>query len=182
MLILVRHARPIVDPALPPAAWILAPEGRTGAAALRLPAGAYLVASDEPKAVQTLEPAGPVVQDARFAEVRRPAEPIDGAWRGPRLAYVEGADLAGWESRVEVVSRFDRAVADHEARAAGRDLVIASHGMAMTLWLTARIRLAAPGQFWANLALPDPYEVDLAAGTVMRLGGQSSARRRRSCP
>jgi hypothetical protein len=42
--------------------------------------------------------------------------------------------------------------------------------MAMTLWLTATIGLDEPGAFWADLRFPDAQVVDLAAGTVVRLG------------
>ena len=50
------------------------------------------MASDEPKAWQTLEPAGPVIRDARFGEVRREGEPWDGPYRELRRSYVDGAD------------------------------------------------------------------------------------------
>ena len=63
---------------------------------------------------------------------------------------------------------FDAGINDHWVRAAGRPLVVASHGMAMTLWLTARIGLDAPGAFWSSLRLPDVLAVDLVARTVAR--------------
>jgi hypothetical protein len=62
-----------------------------------------------------------------------------------------------------------RAVEDYLLRAAGRSLVVASHGMAMTLWLTARVGLTSPGEFWASLRFPDAVAVDLAAGTMNSL-------------
>ena len=174
MLILVRHGMPAVTPELPAHEWELSLEGRAGAADLAelLPAGARLVGSAEPKAWQTLEAAGPVHdRDARFNEVSRVGEPWDGEFRELRHAYVTGTDHDGWEPRDEVAQRFDAGVAEQLATAGAAPLVVASHGMAMTLWLTARIGLADAGAFWADLRFPDAHEVDLAAGTVRRLAG-----------
>jgi broad specificity phosphatase PhoE len=169
-LTLVRHAMPAGSSERPPHEWVLRPEGAAAARLLaaHLPAGAYLVASTEPKAWQTLEPAGPVTRDPRFNEVHRD-EPYEGDFRGRRRAYVTGTDHPGWEPRSQVVERFDTAVAEHLARAAERPLVVATHGMAMTIWLTARVGLETPGAFWAGLRLPDAHAVDLDTGTVVRL-------------
>lgn len=167
MLILVRHALPDHGPDIPARDWHLSAEARRAAEELcaRLPAGARLVASSEPKAIQTIEPAGPVVQDSRFDEIER-VEEYDDDFRTRRLAYVEGADHEDWEHRHHVVRRFADGLADHLR--AGTDLVIASHGMAMTLWLTATVGLEDPGGFWAGLTFPDAYVVDPRAGTVIR--------------
>lgn len=170
MLILVRHAMPVVDPETPPADWVLSDEGRVAARQLApiLPAEPYLVASGEPKAWQTIEGAGQVTIDVRFGEVVRHGEGFGGDFRTPRRAYVDGADHPGWEPRATVTRRFDAAVGDHLVAAAGRPLVVASHGMAMTVWLTSRIGLDDPGAFWAELRFPDAVLVDLDAGRVSR--------------
>ena len=152
---------PAADPAVPPPEWPLSGPGRVAAAALRLPPGAYLVASDETRAWQTLEPAGSVVRDGRFGEVRREGEPWHGPYRELRRSYVDGADHPRWERRADVARRFDEAMNDHLVRAEGRPLVIGSHGMAITVWLTARVGLTAPGDFWAALRFPDVIGVDL---------------------
>ncbi|WP_433009331.1 histidine phosphatase family protein [Kribbella sp. CA-294648] len=154
--------------------WVLAPEGEVAARALceLLPDGARVVASSEPKAVATVAPAGRVMQDQRFDEVSR-VEAYDDDFRTQRRAYVEGADHADWEAREDVVRRFEAGVAEHVAAAGGRPVVIGSHGMAMTLWLTATVGLDDPGAFWAALQFPDAHVVDLSAGTVVRLDGLS---------
>ncbi|MCP2322655.1 broad specificity phosphatase PhoE [Hamadaea flava] len=169
-LILVRHAMPAYGPDQPAEEWPLDPAGQTAAIALRrrLPPGALLVASAEPKARQTLEPSGGVTVDPRFGEVRRD-EPYDGDFRARRLAYVKGVAHPGWESPADVVTRFGDAVADWRARAGSRPLVVASHGMALTLWLTAAIGLADPGGFWSALQLPDAFSVDLTTRQADRL-------------
>jgi broad specificity phosphatase PhoE len=161
---------PAHGPGVPPHRWMLHPDGLAAARRLagRLPADRYLVASGEPKAWQTLEPAGPVVRDRRFNEVARD-EPYGGEFRTRRRAYVEGYDHAGWEPRVRVAERFAAAIAEHLGAAGRRVLVVASHGMAMTVWLSAHVGLSDPGAYWADLRLPDAHEVDLTSGAVSRL-------------
>jgi broad specificity phosphatase PhoE len=171
MLILVRHATPAHGPLVPPEQWELdAALGRPAAVALArvLPAGACLVSSYEPKARQTLEPSGPVTTDERFNEVVR-KEPYEGDFRARRHAYVSGVDHDDWEPRADVVARFDAGIEEWQRVAGARPVVVASHGMAMTLWLTAAIGLRDPGAFWSELRMPDPMEIDLRARTVRRI-------------
>lgn len=174
MLVLVRHAMPAHGPDVPARDWVLAPEGEVAARVLcgLLPVGARLVASSEPKAITTVAPAGRVIPDRRFDEVSR-VEAYDDDFRTQRRAYVDGMDHPDWEAREVVVRRFGAGVAEHAAAADGRPVVIGSHGMAMTLWLTAAVGLDDPGAFWADLRFPDAHIVDLAAGTVVRLSEPS---------
>jgi broad specificity phosphatase PhoE len=135
----------------------------------RLPPGAYLVASDEPKAWQTLDPDGErgVPQDARLREVRR-TEEFNDNFRRVRRSYVTGAVIPGWEPQTEGACRFGAAIEAAADAAGGRHVVPASHGMAMTVWLTKMLPLADPGSFWAELRFPDVLLADLRAGTVTR--------------
>lgn len=157
---------PLIDPAIAPEHWQLSDSGRVAATGLAslLPANAILVSSAEPKAVQTLSPAGLVTPDPRFNEVKR-VEAFSDSFRVARQSYVEGADHPDWERRAEVAQRFGAGIAAYD----GRPLVIASHGMAMTLWLTARLGLPDPGAFWAALRFPDAHLIDLGSGKVTRL-------------
>jgi broad specificity phosphatase PhoE len=170
MLILVRHAMPDFGPQTPPHQWPLSQSGHAAARqlALSLPADSHLVASTERKAWQTLEAAGQVVQDRRFNEIWR-TEPWEGEYRQLRQQYVNGVDHADWEPRSEVAERFGHAIDDHCDTAKERPLIVATHGMAMTIWLTARIGLPNPGDFWADLRFPDAHRVDLAARTITRI-------------
>lgn len=170
MLILVRHALPAYGPDVAADQWPLSRDGHDEARLLAatLPAHPYLVASAERKAWQTLEPAGQVVRDRRFNEVSR-VEPWEGEFRQLRRQYVDGVDHPDWEPRSQVAERFGDAVDEHSGTAQGRPVVVATHGMAVTLWLTARIGLSDPGAFWADLRFPDAHLVDLAARTVVRL-------------
>ncbi len=153
MLLLVRHAMPAIDPAADPSAWALG--GRGLAASRRLarwiPPGALLIASEEPKAWQTLDPDGSVDvrRDFRLGEVRR-IEAFSDDFRVNRRRYVSGSLIAGWEQHAEVARRFAGAVRD----AAGRDVVVASHGMAITVWLSHAVGLADPGGVLGAAAVP----------------------------
>jgi broad specificity phosphatase PhoE len=171
-LYLVRHAMPAVDPGSDPASWELSAGGRGAARALasKLPKYALLAASDEPKARQTLSPEGErqLVIDHRLGEVHR-TEAFDDDFRTLRRRYVSGHTVPGWEPQATVAGRFAAATADCELLAGDRDLVIASHGMAMTVWLDEVIGLADPAAFWADLQFPDLLKVDLPARTVTRL-------------
>jgi hypothetical protein len=51
----------------------------------------------------------------------------------------------------------------------GGRAVVATHGMAMTVWLTERIGLRDAGEFWAGLRFPDAHAVDLHRRTITRL-------------
>lgn len=160
---------PSFGPDVPAHAWELNREGRREARKLAgaLPAEALLIASREPKARQTVEPAGPVRTDERFNEVTSD-EPYEGDFRARRRAYVTGTDHPGWEPRDEVVARFTDGLRFWAEQADGRPLVVASHGMAMTLWLDATVGLTDPGAFWAGLRLPDLLHIDVTGGRVAR--------------
>ncbi len=171
-LILVRHAMPFVEPDVPTGDWRLASEGKVAARALRplLPARSYFVASSEPKAIETLgeltDPAD-VVVDEGFREARRPWTAA--GYRPLAQAYVDGADHTGWEPRAAVLSRFAAAVDRHAALASDRTLVIGTHGLALTLWLSSLMRLeGGPAGFWSSLRFPDLIEIDVAARRVVR--------------
>jgi broad specificity phosphatase PhoE len=170
MLFLVRHAMPVLDPEVPPEQWELDTAGRRGAESLKhvIPAEAVLVSSQEPKARQTLEPTGHVFTDPHFNEVAR-GEPYHGDFRARRRAYLTGTDHPGWEPREHVTERFDAGIKHWRTRVATQPLVVATHGMAMTLWLATAIDLDDATSFWTDLRLPDVFEVDLTARTLERV-------------
>jgi broad specificity phosphatase PhoE len=117
-VILVRHAMPELDPAVPHHDWHLGPAGRAAARELaaRLPRGVRVVSSDEPKARETAEEiVGLVHIDARLREVSRPA-----VWREDYRAlaprYVGGESLPGWEDHAAVIARVRAAVEGRDRR------------------------------------------------------------------
>jgi broad specificity phosphatase PhoE len=109
-----------------------------------------------------------VVRDRRFNEVSR-AEPWEGNYLELRCEHVDGANHAGWEARCHVEERFGAAVSDHLSAADSTPVIIATHGMAMTIWLAAAIGLPDPAGFWCNLRFADAHRVDLGAGTLTRI-------------
>jgi hypothetical protein len=176
-LMLVRHAMPVVEPAVPAEQWQLGAVGRAAARDLRpsIVGPAWYVASIEPKVVEALqEIAGHtgVTTDAGLDEVRRPhVWSENSTYRNTARSYVEGALPEGWEPHDQVVRRFDDAVVRHAAQAAAqaRTLIVGTGGLAPTIWLASRYHLAPdPAQFWDALRYPDVIEVDLRDGTVRR--------------
>jgi broad specificity phosphatase PhoE len=132
---------------------------------------AMLVASPEPRAWQTLSMTGNGLRrDRRLQEVNR-IEPFDDDFRGRRRRYVTGEDLPGWEPQLEVAGRFAAAVREAQRLAGGQPVVLATHGMALTVWLAHAVGLADPGAFWADLRFPDLLAVDQAGRTVVRVPG-----------
>ncbi|GLZ78808.1 hypothetical protein Afil01_36150 [Actinorhabdospora filicis] len=156
---LVRHAMPVVDPSVPAHTWGLSEQGRHAAAGLRLPPGpCHHTASAEPKAAQTIHATRPhatVHIDPAFGEILRPHDPtLTGEQhRAQAAAYLSGTDHPGWETRAQAITRFDDAVHRHATHPG--HLIIATHGMVMTLWLTTVLDLPDPVAYWRALAFPD---------------------------
>jgi broad specificity phosphatase PhoE len=161
-VILVRHAMPELDPAVPHHEWRLGEAGRAAARelAVRLPRDASVVASDEPKARETAEEiaGGPVHLEPGLREVERPA-----AWRADyrdlARRYVAGESLEGWEPHDVVVARF-------AAAAEGAEVVV-THGLAMTLWLAAEGLVEDRVTFWEQIRFPDAWSA--LAGHLRRV-------------
>jgi broad specificity phosphatase PhoE len=174
-LVLVRHAMPAVEPEIPAERWELGEQGRAASRALAaaLPQPGYFVASNEPKAIQTVQEMSAgleVVPDPGFREVRRPHRWSDD-YRAQARAYVEGECNEGWEPHAEVVARFEAALSRHARVAATRQqiLIVGTHGLAPTVWLASRLRLVPTiGAFWASLRFPDLIDVDLRAMRAAR--------------
>jgi broad specificity phosphatase PhoE len=162
VLILVRHAMPAVSADRPPHTWGLSEEGRAAAQTLvaSLPVGALLASSAEPKAWETLGGAGSGIRrDDRFSEVGRVGEPWDDDFGERRRRYVEGADHPGWERQAGVAARFEAGVVELLGEASGRPVVLATHGMVLTVWLVSRgvVEAGAAGDFWSGLRFPDCF-------------------------
>jgi broad specificity phosphatase PhoE len=159
-LILVRHAMPELDPAVPHHDWHLGPAGRAAARELgaRLPREGRVVSSDEPKARETAEELGlPLRLDARLREVARPAVWRDD-YRDLARRYVGGEAIDGWEPHDAVIARL---------RAAATADIVVTHGLAMTLFLGESV------SFWEELRFPDAW---LVTGRGFRPPGRIPAR------
>lgn len=161
---------PSVDTTVPSQQWQLSADGHRAARALTLPSPHYLVASEEPKAIQTLAWAGHVTTEARFNEVARNTDETATDWHVIRRRYVAGEQFSDWEPHAEAARRFDAALSSHldTAVSSGRHLVVATHGMVLTVWLVNRRLITAPAAFWHGLRLPEKLTIDLDEMTVRR--------------
>jgi broad specificity phosphatase PhoE len=172
----VRHAMAVQTEGVHPTAWHLDDSGRADAARLadRLevaPAIGALVASTEPKALETAEAVAArwgaeLVPDERLREALRP-------WIGPGYRavvhrYLRGELPDGWEEHAAVEARVAQAVDDARQRAQDRPIVVVSHGLALSLHLGDRLgRDFDRESFWSSLAFPDAWALD-DAGTLHR--------------
>lgn len=175
-LVLVRHALPVSDPSAHPVDWVLDERAREDcvllAHALRDLEQPFIRTSPEPKARQTADILGMRLgawpeDDAGFGEVRRPAACADD--HVARVTtYLSGEPLPGWERSSDALSRFGAAIARARASAAGRDVIVVSHGVVLTLYVEA-LRRGDPVAFWQSLPLPCAFEADLAHDGIARL-------------
>jgi hypothetical protein len=69
--------------------------------------------------------------------------------------------------------RFEEGIVEQLASAGDRPLLVATHGMAMTVWLTARLRLAASGKTFG-------FRMPIAWIRMTRRSGESPICRKHS--
>lgn len=165
----VRHAMPVVEEGVDSTEWHLddATRTHTEAWADRLEVGdtiGVLVASTEPKAVETAEaiavrwPAE-IHTDDRVREVRRPW--IGTGYRAMAHRYLRGEQHEGWEAHDAVEERMHLAVAEAISRSEGRSVVVVTHGLAMSLHLGQRLGGDFDREsFWSRLAFPDAWVLE----------------------
>ena len=175
-IVIVRHARPAIDPGRPAGTWELA----TGAGeAVERLAGALrplgpngVIASPEPKARATGEIIARclglgIAMDDAFREQGGEAIPwLDGdAFHAAVLEHFARPDavVLGDESSAEASHRFAAAVA--RARARFSSPLITTHGRVLCGYLARELGID-PVPIWPALRLPDALVVDLAARTV----------------
>lgn len=173
-LILVKHARPIVEPAVAPSDWRLSDEGREAAKGLAPELSKYdpfmVVASVEPKAWETA---------AILAQrLRVPCAAVAGLHEHERRVEEFGRDSAEFEARVRALfDRPDEVVFGVESADQARDrflaavqdaldwwapqaegereqaLIVVAHGTVITLLCQAWCSVE-PYPLWESLALP----------------------------
>jgi broad specificity phosphatase PhoE len=182
-LLLVRHAAPLVDPAVPAADWILSEAGRAACGPLAAQLVPYrpaaIISSREAKAIETARlvaaPLGLTAetatglheQDRRGVPVLAPA-----AWRDRVRDLFAHPDerVLGVESAAEATARFAAAIdALLAARPAG-DLAVVAHGTVISL-LVARHNAVDGFAFWAQLAMPALVPLALPGFRLQALSG-----------
>jgi broad specificity phosphatase PhoE len=169
MLHLVRHGRPLVDPATPPHTWPLDPSGLAAVDALRasgrLPTDAAWFSSPEAKARATAARLTdrPVTVVDDLSEHRRGVHWFDSgdAFAAAVRSAFDRPDEAAvpeWEplslTRSRVVAAVRGLRADHPG-----DLVLVGHGTAWTVLVAALTGWPPDLTAWERLALPDVWTI-----------------------
>jgi broad specificity phosphatase PhoE len=181
-LILVKHAQPILDPAVPPKYWQLSPEGENQAERLARVLVQFmpftLASSTEPKAQRTAEIAGEALgvqihTVEGLHEFDRPALPIMSAVEHERLNTAIFDDLSrvmiGSESGAQALARFTAGVHTALETAAGsRTLVTVAHGTVISL-LVAAHNTIDPRGLWKRLQCPSFIVLALPGFRLVRV-------------
>lgn len=165
VLILVKHAMPDIDPAVPPPRWLLGAAGRYAAFQLSNELRQYdpsvVITSIEPKAAETGEIVGaclhaPVEQRLNLHEHERDGLPfLSDAGFHARIATIfahPDERVVGRESANEARSRFSRAVHQTLDDYSG-DVVIVAHGTVLSLFVSGCTGIDG-FDLWKRLGLP----------------------------
>ncbi|HWA60321.1 MAG TPA: histidine phosphatase family protein [Caulobacteraceae bacterium] len=170
-LILVKHAMPQIDPAVPAKDWRLSDQGWGAATTLAHKLKGFgpgrVVASPEPKATDTghviAEAIGwPFEVEPAFAEHSRATvkfgtqAEVEASIR--RLFEEPDRLVYGEETADQAHARFAEAIERHLAASSGT-LLAACHGTVITLWVSRRYGLD-PMPFWKSLALPSAVVIE----------------------
>jgi broad specificity phosphatase PhoE len=181
-LILIKHARPLVDPARPSHEWKLSDQGRQDASRLadRLKDHgiAKVFSSDEPKAIETAQVIAsalntPTEVAADIFEHDRSNVPHMRS--GEFISHVElffrkpDELVLGRETASECANRFaqaiQRLVSDHQASTA---IAVVTHGTVLSLYLS-ELNAGKPFELWRRMGLPSYAVIDTATRNVEHL-------------
>lgn len=168
-LVLVRHAPPRIDAALPAWEWRLREGAELGILSLasRLePLGVDLVlASLEPKAVATGRELArhlglPFTSAPRLHEHERGNLPVldAGTWRDTQRRLFRHPDVLvyGRETANEARERFRRGLEAAMSASRGKRPAVVAHGTVMSLLVAERNGLD-PFELWSSLAMPEAW-------------------------
>jgi 2,3-bisphosphoglycerate-dependent phosphoglycerate mutase len=168
-LVLIKHARPVVTPGVPPTTWPLSAQGREDCAALAARLRHYrparIVSSDERKARETAQllarhlafasdlPSLPGLRE----HARTPADffPTQAAFEAAVQALFAQPDtlVFGQETAHQAHARFTTAIEQLLTDTPAGDLLVVAHGTVLTL-LAAPYTGMDPFTFWRRLSLP----------------------------
>jgi broad specificity phosphatase PhoE len=185
-LILIKHAEPQKDPALPPDQWGLSDEGRRrcGVLAERIAPlePRVIVTSEEPKAVET----GQILAE-RIGVATRPAAGLQEHDRhnvplmAPRefISYIElffrrPSELVLGEETAEqaegrIVNAIDAVLATERQQTGGEaTIAIVTHGTVLSLFLAAKAR-QDPFRLWRSMGLPSYAVLSLPGWELLEL-------------
>ena len=172
LLVLVRHAEPLVDDGVPPTAWALTDAGRAAARRMGerlLPLGLrVVVSSTERKAMETATAMAEAL-DVTF-HTGHDLHEHERPWFDDRAAFEAfmEAFFADPKRHGAIERRFTAAV-DAVVRAhRGERIAVVSHGTVMSLHLAARYGMDA-WKTWQALEMPSYAVVELRTKTLVDL-------------
>jgi broad specificity phosphatase PhoE len=183
-IVLVRHARPVIDPGRPPGEWALdelyAPDVQALVESLRPLGLDGVVTSPEPKAVGTaraiVDALGvPLSEDEALRE--QGSGPIPwfenpDDFRGAVAEHFRRRDEAvfGGEASADAAGRCDGAVG--RARARFRRPALVTHGRVMCGYLRDELHVD-PVFIWSDLRMPDALMLDFEKRSLTRIGEET---------
>ena len=166
ILILVKHALPLIDPAVPASQWQLSEAGQAGAQVLTQKLATYhpdlIFSSAEPKAIETAHIVATVLD--------KQVEVVEGLHEHDRrnVGFLEKrkfeASIAqffdqpdqltlGTETANQAYHRFSKGVTGIIERYPDKNVVLITHGTVLTLFVS-RLAGIEPFPFWKDLDLP----------------------------
>jgi broad specificity phosphatase PhoE len=180
-IVLVRHAKPMVDPGRPSHEWDLEDGAWEDVVSLAAHLGPFdvdgIITSPERKAVAT---AGIIATELRLPVVVEPALHEQGSqavpWVGSERVFREAVArhfarprevVLGNESSDDAVKRFCAGV--ERARACYRFPLLVGHGRVMSGFI-APIAETRPMEIWTDLRMPDAFIVDIQNQIWRRIG------------
>ncbi len=183
-LVLIRHARPQIQPGIPASRWELSNQGRRRCRVLAGKLEPYLpaaiVSSTEPKAYQTAEIVGrtlgipytpaPGLQEHAREKIPYYSDRED--FRKAVVGLIENPDelVFGEETAAQALRRFEGAVRKAVRQQPDINLFIASHGTVMALFV-ARHNPISPVEFWTRLKMPDMVPLQFPDFRLLPAGG-----------
>jgi broad specificity phosphatase PhoE len=165
-LILIKHAKPLVDPSKASDLWGLSDEGREQARALATRIAphnvAIMVSSEEPKAAQTAEIVGgelKITVETAPDLHEHDRSNVPHMRSGEFISHVElffrkpAERVLGRESATEALGRFENAIDDVLAKRAEGNIAIVSHGTVIALFIEHHSDRNGFG-IWREMSLP----------------------------
>jgi broad specificity phosphatase PhoE len=168
LILLVRHAAPAIDPALPHADWPLSTRGITAAKTMGLALRTDVLdvkASPQPKAADTARHAfGEFTTDERLIEADRPFYEDVEELRTDSQRWLSGEWLPEWERREDVLDRMTWATIGMPSRTC-----FVGHGLAISVLVTSITGVPA-AEFFRRMPMPAAYWLNTTDGTVVNAG------------
>lgn len=174
MILLIKHAMPLIQPQIPAPHWRLSDAGRDACAALAAALTPYapevIVTSEEPKAVETGEHTAnylsvPVMTRAGFHEQDNSGEIYEkevSDWHAKVWAmFAQRHEVVyGVESAEAAAQRFEAALREVMAHLPGKRLAVVAHGRVITAFVTRYTPEIDAFDLWRSLSLPSFVVLD----------------------